>query len=110
MFEFAAAVIACLVGAGLSVRFNFFVLVPVLLVVLVLVALGEVARGETIWLTGATIFLAAIYAQVGYFAGSVLRFMDENPRGDLRIRPSTTRDQGGRQPAATRRPSALAND
>jgi len=84
MFEIAAAVVACLVGAALSVRFSFFALVPALLVVLVLVALGEVARGETIWLTGATMLLAAICAQVGYFAGSALRFMDENRRVNRR--------------------------
>ena len=42
MFEIAVAVVACLVGAALSVRLSFFALVPALSVVLVLVALGEV--------------------------------------------------------------------
>jgi hypothetical protein len=89
MFEFAAAVVASLVGAVLSVRFSFFALVPALSVVLVLVALGEVARGETIWLTGATMLLAVIFAQMGYFVGSILRRMERDRRRDNTIVPTS---------------------
>jgi hypothetical protein len=95
MFEIAVAVVACLVGASLSVRLSFFALVPALSVVLVLVALGEVSRGETVWSTGATMLLAAICTQLGYFPGSVIWFMNGNRRGDLRnSAPSTPRDDG----------------
>jgi hypothetical protein len=84
MLEFAIVAVAWLVGAALSVRFNAFALVPALLVLLVVVALSETSRGETIWWTAATMLLAAICAQFGYFAGSALRLMDENRRGGRR--------------------------
>jgi hypothetical protein len=77
MFEFA---IAGLVGAVLGVQFGVFALVPALLFLLVFVAFGELARGETIWSTATTMLLVAISAQLGYFAGSILRFTVDNWR------------------------------
>jgi hypothetical protein len=89
MLEFA---VAGLLGAVLGVEFSVFALVPTLLFLLVFVALGELSRGETIWSTAAAMLLVAISAQLGYFAGSILRFTVGNWR------------RGNAGPAETRYP------
>jgi hypothetical protein len=83
MFEFA--VVAGLVGAAISIRLSVFALVPALSVLVVFLSIGEVSRGETVWSIAAAILLVATSAQLGYFAGSVLRFVLGDRRREERI-------------------------
>jgi hypothetical protein len=96
MFELV--VVAWLIGAALSVQFSFFALFPSLLVLLFFVALGEVSRGATIWLTSATMLLVAISTQLGYFAGSLLGFKVGDRRREKTVIPTTPRRRNSLNP------------
>jgi hypothetical protein len=96
MFELA--VVAWLIGAALSVRFGYFALFPALLFLLIFVALGEVSRGATMWSAGATMLLVALSTQLGYFAGSVLRFKVGDRHREKTVLPTTPRRHSGLSP------------
>jgi hypothetical protein len=68
-------IIALLVGVALGLRFKVFALVPAISFTVVFVADAEVLRGETIWWTAAATLSVAVFAQLGYFGTSVLRFI-----------------------------------
>ena len=71
-------IVGLLLGSALSLHFRMFVLVPVMLFMFAVVAVGEGVRGETIsWTEIASVLLAV---QLGYFGGGILQYVfDEKP-------------------------------
>jgi hypothetical protein len=61
-----------LIGAVLSLRLNVFVLIPVTCAALMIVAVGEAARGDSLWYIAGTMVLVATALQLGYLGGSAL--------------------------------------
>jgi hypothetical protein len=89
MVEFT--IIGFLIGVALALHFKMFVLVPVMPSTLVVVTIGELLRGETIWWIAVAWVLVAISVQFGYFIGRILQLgLDEKAREiKLRTRPTT---------------------
>ena len=73
MFELLA--IAALIGAALGLRFKVFALIPTTILVLTIVALGLVARGDSAERVGVTMFATAASLQLGYFFAILLRIV-----------------------------------
>ena len=61
-----------LIGAALSLRLNVLVLIPVTCAALMIVAVGEAARGDGFWYVAGTMVLVATALQLGYLGGSAL--------------------------------------
>ena len=59
-----------LIGAVLSLRLNVLVLVPATCASLIIVAVGEAARGDTFWYIAGTMVLVATALQLGYLGSS----------------------------------------
>jgi hypothetical protein len=70
---FAVIVISGLVGAVLATRFRVFALVPTILIVIAIVALGGALGGETARWIGASMLVAVAALQFGYLGASLLR-------------------------------------
>jgi hypothetical protein len=65
--------ISLLIGVVLGLRFKVFILVPAIGLTLAMVAAnGNVADG--VWRLVGTMVVAAIFLQLGYVGGSILRF------------------------------------
>ena len=69
------AIVGTLVGAVFGLRFNMFILVPVMGFAWTAVVADGVARGNSGWQLAAALALVAASLQLGYLAGSVLRFV-----------------------------------
>jgi len=69
----AVIVISGLVGAALAMRFRVFALVPSILIVIAIVALGGALRGETARWIGTTMLVAVASLQFGYLGARLLR-------------------------------------
>ena len=69
----AVIVISALVGAALAMRFRVFALVPTILIVIAIVALGGALYGETARWIGITMLVAVASLQFGYLGASPLR-------------------------------------
>jgi hypothetical protein len=79
MVEFTIA--GFLLGAALSLHFRMFILFPVILFTLAVVAISEGLLGRTISWIAVTSALAAAFIQLGYLIGSILFFtVDERFR------------------------------
>lgn len=79
----AIAISGFLIGVTLSLRFRVFVLVPVTLSALAVIAVGEGLRGESIWWIALASLLTATSVQAGYLIGGLLQLaVDEGP-GEL---------------------------
>ena len=70
---FAVIVISGLVGAALAMRFRVFALVPTILVVIAVVALGGALRGEAARWIGTSMLVAVASLQFGYLGASLMR-------------------------------------
>jgi hypothetical protein len=57
-------------GAVLSLRFNVFILIPVICLGVVLVTISGAARGHAIWFVMEMIAVGVGALQLGYFIGS----------------------------------------
>jgi hypothetical protein len=73
MFELLA--IAALIGAAFGLRFRVFALIPTTILVLAIVALGLVARGDSAGRVAVTMFATAASVQLGYFLAIFLRIV-----------------------------------
>ena len=71
----AIIAIAALVGATLALRFKVLALVPTTALLLAIVAISLVIRGDAIWWVGVVVFATAASLQFGYFAASLLRML-----------------------------------
>ena len=81
------AIICFLTGLAVGLQFRVLSLVPALSFMLAVVAVGGISHGETIWWTAGAMLLAALSTQLGYFGGTVLRFVMAD--GSRRERQST---------------------
>ncbi len=66
-------IVAAFVGIILGLRFNVFVLVPVILLAIALITLREIATGQSAGVILLATFAAVVLLQIGYIAGSVLK-------------------------------------
>jgi hypothetical protein len=69
----AVIIVSVLVGVALAIRFRVFALVPTILIVIAIVALGGALRGETARWIGTTMLVAVASMQFGYLGASLLR-------------------------------------
>jgi len=63
-----------LVGAALGLRFKVFVLVPATAVALGIVAVGQIAYGQSLGRIAIAMIAIAASIQIGYIGGIVIRF------------------------------------
>ncbi len=66
-------IVAAFVGIILGLRFNVFVLVPVILLAIALITLREIATGQSAGVILLATFAAVVLLQIGYIAGRVLK-------------------------------------
>jgi hypothetical protein len=67
-------IIGILGGTVLGLRFKALILVPTIGLALAMVAISGLAMGESLWRLIVTMALIATFLQLGYMAGTVLRF------------------------------------
>jgi hypothetical protein len=87
-------VIGILVGAVLSLRFNFFMLIPVTCSALVIAAVDGTASGGGFWYIVSKMALVVIALQLGYLAGSVFALIFSSSRTSRRPEPISTKMSG----------------
>src|ERR1700704_3651588 len=87
-----------LVGAMLGLRLKVFVLVPVICAALVIVVVDGIAREEAIWRLAFSMIMVITALQLGYFLGSVVRFvMAPAPNQGRASLPTSARRSGRAQ-------------
>jgi hypothetical protein len=62
------------IGAVLGLRFKAFVLVPAIAISSVVSSSVSIVHGNSLWSTSLATFFIVTVLQVGYFAGTVIRF------------------------------------
>jgi len=63
---------AALFGAALGMRFNLFIIFPAMAICVIVIALAE---GNSLWTTAVAMMLGLTGLQMGYFAGTFIRFV-----------------------------------
>jgi len=91
MFLFIAAVV---VGASLGLRYKVFVLVPATAIAIVFVALGGIAKGDSIIHVGVTMIAISTVLQVSYIIGTVVEPIMARRLGAISHRYSVSTSAG----------------
>jgi hypothetical protein len=82
-------------GAVLGLRLKVLVLVPVIWGALALVVVDGIARGDALWRLAFSMIIIATALQLGYFLGSVIRFvMGPAPNQGRASLPTSARTSG----------------
>jgi hypothetical protein len=71
----AVAIVGLLLGAGLAPRFRVFVLGPVVLVMLAIIGINGILRGETVWWMASAMLVGATSLEFGYLGGCFLHLV-----------------------------------
>ena len=84
-------IFCALVGAIIGLRFQVYVLVPVIVAAILCAAVIAVAQGDHVWAIIFTALPSAVSLQVGYLCGSFARFILADLRGQRRtLSPSAS--------------------
>jgi hypothetical protein len=64
-----------LIGLLLGLRFKAAILIPTILATFAIICIDGLLRGDEIWRIGLSGMAASTAVEVGYFGGSVIRFV-----------------------------------
>jgi hypothetical protein len=68
----ALTIFSLILGAVLGLRFNVFVLIPVIISELIVVTIEGIVQGADVWLVVAAIIAASTALQLGYLGSAVM--------------------------------------
>ena len=86
----AFTIFCALAGAVLGMRYKVLALVPAIGLALMMVLISAIARGDGIWAILGAAAAAGTALQIGYLAGTLIRFAMAGARG-ARLRRAWTR-------------------